>query len=111
MEQVIPVTKETLHKAILMLVNVPFNLRLSNLEIDILSTWLQHKTYKIDIDARDLIRKVLNKGKFNTNNYIKRLKAKGIIVQAEDSKELFLNPKLAHIVNSTSITFKFDITN
>lgn len=109
METRIPVTKDSIYKAILMLSNVPFNLNLSKLEIDIVSTWLQYKVYVIDIGARDLIRKVLDKDKFNTNNYIRRLKSKGIIVQADDSKKLYLNPKLAQIVNTDTITFKFDI--
>lgn len=109
MEKRIPVTKDNMYKAILMLANVPFNLNLSNLEIDIVSTWLQYKTYVIDISARDLIRKVLDKDKFNTNNYIRRLKAKGVIVQATDSKKLYLNPNLATIVNTDTITFKFDL--
>lgn len=109
METRIPVTKDSIYKAILMLGNVPFNLNLSKLEIDIVSTWLQYKVYVIDISARDLIRKVLDKDKFNTNNYIRRLKDKGIIVHADDSKKLYLNPKLAQIVNTDTITFKFDI--
>lgn len=111
MEHRIPVTKESIYKAILMLANVPFNLNLSKLEIDIVSTWLEHKMYTIDISARDLIRKVLDKDKFNTNNYIRRLKSKGIIIQADDSKKLYLNPRLASIVNTDTITFKFDISD
>lgn len=111
MEYKIPVNKDNIYKAILILINRPFELNLSDLELDILATWLKHKIYVIDTDARDLIRKVLDKGKFNTNNYIKRLKAKNIIILAEDSKKLYLNPKLASMVNSDTITFKFDLTN
>lgn len=109
MEYKIPVNKDNVYKAVLTVVN--FNLGLSDMEIDILATLLKYRLYLIDTTARDVIRKVLNKSKFSTNNYIKRLKEKNIIVQEEETKKLYLNPGLREIINSNEITFKFDITD
>ena len=109
MEFKIPVNKDNIHKAILTVVN--FNLGLSELELDILATLLKNNLYLVDSKAREVVRKVLNKDKFQTNNYLLRLKKKGVIVQAGDNKKWYLNPNLKGLINTDSITFKFDATN
>ena len=109
MEYRIPVKNKNYHKAVLMILN--FNLNLSNLEIDILATLLNYNISIVDINARDIIRKEINKDKFNTNNYINRLKNKGILVVKPADKNLYINPTILDIVKNKRISFQFDIIN
>ena len=100
----IKVTKDNVYKIILNIIN--FSLKLTPLELDILQIILENNINIIDTNARELIRKVLNKDKFITNNYIIKLKNKNILLA--DSKKLYLNPGINDIVKSKSITFNFD---
>lgn len=108
MEYPITVNKDNYHKAMLMVLN--FNLKLSNMELDMLSTLLKHNITIIDTDARDLIRKVLNKDKFITNNYIKRLRNKNIFIIKPADKKLYVNPSLLEICNDKKVSFEFNVT-
>lgn len=105
MVQPIPIKKEHYHKGVLNILN--FSLGLTDLEIDIVATLLKHGITVIDSDARDLIRKALNKDKFNTNNYILKLKKKGIIGMRPNDKNLYLNTGLIEAVKDNRITFDF----
>ena len=103
----ININKESYHKAMLMILN--FKLNLSNMEIDMLSTLLKNGITIIDTDARDLIRKVLNKDKFITNNYIKRLRNKHVLLSKDNDKKLYINPSILEIVKDREVSFKFEI--
>jgi len=107
MEYPITISKDQYHKAMLMVLN--FNLNLSTLELDILSTLLKNDITIVDTDARDLLRKVLNKDKFITNNYIKRLRNKGIFVLDNSNKKLYINPSLLEICNDKKVSFEFNV--
>lgn len=107
MEYRIPVTAKNYHKAILMILN--FNLNLSKFELDILATLLNYNISVVDVEARDIIRKELNKDKFNTNNYINRLKAKGVFITKPADKKLYVNPALLEIVKDKKVSFEFEI--
>lgn len=108
MEREIPVKKELYHKAMLMVLN--FELGLSNMEIDMVSILLNNNITIVDTEAREIIRKALNKDKFITNNYIQRLKNKNIFVVRPADKNLYLNPELLAIVKQGEISFKFKIS-
>lgn len=103
----IPIKKDQFHKGILTILN--FSLGLTELEIDIVATLLKNNITIIDSDARDLIRKVLNKDKFNTNNYILKLKKKRILGSKPNDKNLYLDPGLIEAVRDNKITFDFII--
>lgn len=107
MEYNIPVTKDNIHKAIL--TTIAFTLNLSELELDILATLLRNNLYIIDSKAREVLRLALDKNKFQTENYISRLKKKNLIIQAADDKKWYLNPDLKPIVESDTISFKFNL--
>jgi predicted transcriptional regulator len=107
MEYKIPVENKDYHKGILMILN--FNLNLSELEMDIVSTLLNNNIEVVDTTAREIIRKELNKSKFNTNNYITRLTDKGILVVKPGDKKLYLNPSLVEIVKDKRVSFEFEI--
>ena len=77
MEYKIPVNSQNYFKAMLTVLN--FNLNLSELEMDILCAMMNNGLIEVNIDTREIIRKVLNKDKFMTNNYIKRLRNKNVL--------------------------------
>lgn len=103
MEYRIKVNKDNIYKGILTLFN--FTFKLSELELDLISVMLQHKINTIDTTSRELLRKVMNKSKFDINNHIKRLKIKKIILQ--EDKKLYLNPNIVNVCNIKEVTFKF----
>lgn len=106
MEYKFKVSSKDYYKSILTILN--FNLRLSNLELDIVSTLLLDGIEEINTSTRDTIRKRLNKGKYNTNNYIIRLKNKGIFLEKTDGT-IYLNPTIRDIVKDTKVSFNFEI--
>lgn len=111
MEYKIPVTDETYYRVILGILN--FSLKLSDFEIEIVSTMLANNWLEINQDTKEGLRKALDKDKFITNNYIKRLKDKNILIPKDDSKEstrgLYdLNPDIINIVKEPRILFEFE---
>ncbi len=107
MEHKIPVTKEGYCKAMLLLMNFTLNLR--KFEIDIMTVILSHGIEQVTTDTRDLIRKILNKDKFNTNNYINRLKAKGILLPTSEDRVLQVNPSILDLIKDKKVSFEFVI--
>lgn len=107
MEYNIPVKNDQYHKAMLMILN--FKLGLSNMEIDMVSTLLNNNITVIDTEAREIIRKTLDKDKYITNNYIQRLRNKNIFVVKPADKNLYLNPDLIDIIKEGEVSFKFKI--
>ena len=105
MEFKIPVKKENIYDGILMVLN--FYLKLSNEEIKMLSILLQHNVTIVNTDARALLRSVMNKDKYATNNYIKRLMDKNIILKNKDTKVLYIDPRIINITNEKEFNFKF----
>lgn len=107
-EYKIPVLKETYVKAVLMSIN--FLLNLTNFEIKILCAMLNSNMTIVNIDTREHIRKVLNKDKFMTNNYIKSLRTKNILLDHPTmSKVYYINPTILEIIKAGKISFEFVI--
>lgn len=110
MEHKLPVNNFNIYKTIVTILNFKFGL--SDLEVDVISTILKYKFEKIDAEARDILRKALDKDQYNINNYIKKLKNKGLLIEKE--KKVYVNPNLKDyiddIVEQKEISFKF-VTN
>lgn len=109
MEYKLPIKSEGYHKAMLMLLNIPLNLKLSNMEIDILSVVLNHNMTTIDAKSRRTIMDELDKDKFNINNYIARLRDKGALITKAADKNLYVNPSIIEIVKDKKVTFDFEL--
>ena len=101
----IPVNKDNIYYGILTVAN--FALKLTDIEIQILSILLKEKIETIDVKVRETLRKVMNKDKYIINNYIKRLKEKGMLLQETKPKKLYINPNIKELTKSDVITFKF----
>lgn len=104
----IPVNNYSVYKAILTIIN--FSLKLSNVEIDILATLFKYGYHTITVEARDILRKALDKDQYTINNYIKRLKDKKMLLET-DNKEIVVNSDLKDVVESRKIVFSFDTNN
>lgn len=109
MEYKIPIAGKDYHKAILMILN--FNLHLTPMELDIVATVLDYNLTLIDTKAREVIRLKLNKDKFNTNNYIKKLVDKHIFTINPGDKNMYLNEALIGITNNKKVSFEFLIND
>jgi hypothetical protein len=107
MEYKIPVSKNEYYKAILEILN--FNLKLSELELKIVSTMLENEKYVADKDCRELIRINLKLSKFMTANYIKRLRDKGILEGNTIDRVYTLNPVLINLSRDNKVSFELDI--
>jgi len=83
----------------------------TDFELDILSAMLSNNMTIVNIDSREVIRKVLNKDKFIINNYIKRLKTKNVFLEIPDTKVLNINPIIINLLRDGEITFKFNIND
>lgn len=109
MEYKIPINKENYCKAMLMILNFQFNL--SKFEIDIMAVLLSNGITHVNTDARDLLRKVMDKGKFNINNYINKLRNKGILLPTSIDRTLLINPTIIDIIKDKEVSFKFTIND
>jgi hypothetical protein len=113
MEYTFKLPKENYYKATLLVLNIVSNLGMTKLEVDILSTLLERNITVINTDSREIIRKVLDKDKFSLNNYIKRLKAKHILLPNKDTNkvymEFYINPHIVAAVKDRELNFKFSL--
>lgn len=109
MERIIPVKSKDYHKAMLMLWN--FSLNLSPMEIDIVSCVLNHNMEIIDVNSRKTLRQELDKDEFIINNYISRLKNKGVFITKPADKHLYVNPNIIEMVKEPKITFNLELTD
>jgi hypothetical protein len=107
----IPVEPKAYHKALLMIINIPLNLNLSPMEIDILSCMLNHNMETIDHLSRKIIADELKRSNFNINNYIISLRDKNMLITKAKDKNLYVNPKIIDLVKDSNIGFKLKINN
>lgn len=91
--------------------SLSFIFNLSDLELDILVAMLNNNYTVINIDSREMIRKVLNKDKYLTNNYIKRLRDKQVLLDKMGSKMFYINPIILDILKEGEVVFKFKIND
>jgi hypothetical protein len=109
MEYKLKVNDKGYYKGMLRLFSLNPNYALSDLEIDILTTMLCNKLTVVNADSKEVIRKVLDKDKFIVNNYIKRLRDKGILIGVPNSKHSQIVPSLLDYVKEGKVSFEFEI--
>ena len=94
--------EDQVYKAILTIFN--FNMNLTEKEINIVSDMLKHKITTLDTASRKILY-THSKSQYVFNNYIKRLKAKGVLL--DNNGVLVLNPVFERITKEREVTFKF----
>jgi hypothetical protein len=98
----IPIQKEDqIFKAILNIVN--FNLKLTEKEINIICDMLKKDITVINKDTRKIL--TTPKDKYNFNNYIVRLKEKGVLLDQNGVTRL--NPNIVELSKHKSVGFEF----
>lgn len=111
MEFEIPVEKKTYYKAALMIINVPLNLNLSNMEMDMISYFLNSGKEYLDSDVKDKMAVELDKDIYSINNYISRLKEKKMLLLKPNSRLLYFNTNIKNIISDNNISFNLKILN
>ena len=106
MKYTIPIKKEHYYKASLLIFN-QLGLSLTELELNLLSTLFSQGYFIITREVRSKLRDILNIDQFTLNNYIKRLKDKGVLVKSDDS--LQVNQSLQTKLKDKEIHITFDI--
>jgi len=101
----IPVTKENYCMA--MITAVGCFIKTTSFEKRILSTMLNWGILYLTEGNREKLRTELNKSSFNLNNYIKKMKDKGIFIYEENI--LMVNPTIIKIIESGKIHLNFTI--
>lgn len=105
MEYKVPVKKENYYKAILLIFN-QLGLNLTDLELDIITNVLTMSKGSSK-ELRKTIREKLDVSTHTLNNYIKRLKDKGVLIKEKDI--LKLNPQLEDRVKDNKVHITFEV--
>lgn len=105
MKYPITVKRENYYKDMLTAINCFLNL--TKQEINILSVLLTNNMTELTEDSRSIIRETMNKSSFNINNYIKRLKNKGVFIPIEG--KYIVNPSLLESLSTGEIHIQFNI--
>ena len=103
----IPVSKDNYYKAVLMIMS-PYLGGLTDYETNLLAEMLNTNTKHLDTENRRTLQKRLDTDVYTFNNYVKRLKDKGVLVQSNNTLEI--NPNLTSQINDKQITIKFNVT-
>jgi len=107
MEYNINTKKENYHLGILKVVNC--FLKMSNFELDIIVKMLDNDIKSITKETRKQIRDLIgDKSIANTNNYIKKLKDKNILI-LNSHNELTINNQILKVVEDGELHFKFNV--
>jgi hypothetical protein len=83
----------------------------TSFELDILCVMLNNNIQVLNSDSREKIRKVLDKGKFTINNYIKRLRDKQVLLTINGTEHYKINPLVLNILKEGEVVYRFKINN
>ncbi len=106
MEENIKISKNNYVKAALNVANC--FLKLTPVEIDIISVMLNNGAISITAASRKLLISSLDKSKHVISNNIKRMKHKSILVQ-DNNKAVVIHPKILSYIKNKEFTVKFEI--
>lgn len=107
MEYNLNTKKENYHLGILKVVNC--FLKMSNFELDIIVKMLDNDIKSITKETRKQLRDLVgDKSIQNTNNYIKKLKDKNILMLNEYN-QLTINNQILKVVEDKELIFRFNV--
>jgi predicted transcriptional regulator len=105
MEENIKISKTNYVRAALNVANCFLNL--TPIEMDIISTMLNHGAITITAASRKLLINSLNKSKYVISNNIKRMKHKAVLIQ--DNNKTVVHPKILSYIQTKEFIVKFEI--
>lgn len=108
MKRIIPISKDKYVKAILMIVN-QMGLQMTDLELNIIVSSINHNMKVLNKTTRNDLRSILGLDRFTFNNYIKKLKDKGVLVQSE--KDLIVNKALLDTIEDKEVHLIFEVND
>lgn len=107
MEENIKISKGNYVKAALNVANCFLNL--TPVEIDIISTMLNHGATTVTSASRKLLMSSLNKSKYVISNNIKRMKSKSILTQDPYTRMAIIHPKILSYIQNKEFKIKFEV--
>jgi len=105
MEYNIKISRDKYNLAALKVINCFLNL--TSYELDIVTKMLDNNIDILDTKSRSKIRNLTGKNYATTNNYIKRLKDKKVLIDSD--KGLVLNKNIVNPISDKEIKIKFDV--
>lgn len=105
MEENIKISKTNYVKAALNVANCFLNL--TPIEMDIISTMLNHGAISVTSASRKLLINSLHKSKHVISNNIKRMKHKSVLIQ--ENNKTVIHPKILSYIQTKQFTVTFDI--
>ena len=105
MEYNIPVKQENYTKAILKVINIFMDL--TNYELNIITQIIDQDIKMLNRVCRKILIEKLETDSYTLNNYIKKLKDKGVLVTTKYGLEL--NPNIINSIKDNKITITFNI--
>lgn len=108
MERTIPIPGNKYYKAMLTIVSSLIPGGLTSFEVHILATMLINDIRSINKITRLDLRLLLDTSEYNLNNYIKKLKAKKVLLQTEDGLEL--NQTIKEAVRISQLLLNLTLT-
>lgn len=106
MEINIPLQEERYSRAMLKVMNSFLNL--TDYELDIISEMLNNKMSVLDSKNRAKIRSLTGKSVASTNNYIKKLKDKKMLIDTEAG--LQISDKILKPISDKEVTVRFHLS-
>ncbi len=105
MEYNIPINTKDYHLAMLKTMNC--FLKLSKFQMEIICIILEDENKILTTDLRKLIRDITGKGIATTNNYIKKLKDKKVLLETEEG--MVLNSTILNVMEDKEVIIRFKI--
>jgi len=105
MKYEIPISEEKYTLAALNVMNC--FLKLTKSELDIVAVMIGKSINVLDTESRSIVRSETGKGVNITNNYIKRLKDKGVLIN--NNGKLSINHNISEALKDKEINIKFNV--
>ena len=105
MEYNLKIEKKKYNLAMLKVINCFLNM--TEFELEIIAAMLNNNILILNTESRKLLRDITNKGIATTNNYIKNLKDKRILLEQEEG--LVINQSIIKPIEDGEVNIKFNI--
>lgn len=107
MTNTIPISSKDYSQHILRIIGAMIPNNLTDFEIKILSTMIDNDIKTLDTDTRLKVRLLIDTSEYNFNNYIKKLKEKGILIETKYG--LGIHPNVLNAVHDRELVIKYNV--
>lgn len=103
----IPIDSKNYTTHILRVIGAMIPNNLTDFEIKVLATMIENDIKTLDTDTRLKLRLLLDTSEYNFNNYIKKLKEKGIFIETKYG--LGIHPNILNAVYDKELVIKYNV--